>query len=46
MQYKDSLTNSNWTDIVPDIVATNSSATATNAIGTVNRRFYRIALLP
>jgi VCBS repeat-containing protein len=46
MQYKDALTNGNWTDVVPGIVATNSIATATNGVAAVNRRFYRVALLP
>jgi hypothetical protein len=46
MQYKDSLSLSNWTDVVPDIVATNSLATGTNALGALNQRFYRVALLP
>jgi VCBS repeat-containing protein len=42
LQSKDDLSDSNWTDIVPDILATNSSASATNPVGTSQTRFFRV----
>ena len=42
LQSKDDLSDTNWTDIVPDILATTNSASATNACGTSQTRFYRI----
>src|SRR5262249_5579396 len=38
--------DSNWTTIPPDILATNSSTTATDSIESVATRFYRVQLLP
>jgi len=44
-QFKDSLDASNWTDLMPDITATDSTAMQTNAtMGT--QRFYRVRVLP
>jgi hypothetical protein len=42
LQSKDDLGNTNWTDIVPDILATSNSASTTNACGDSQARFYRI----
>jgi hypothetical protein len=42
LQSKDDLDAPNWTDVLPDIIATGSSASATNAVGTSSVRFYRI----
>jgi hypothetical protein len=36
----------NWTDAVPDIIATGSTASATNACGGAEQRFYRVMLVP
>jgi uncharacterized repeat protein (TIGR01451 family) len=46
MQYKDNLTNSSWSDLVPDIVAPGPIATGTSPRPAVAQRFYRVALLP
>jgi len=46
LQYKPDLTATNWTDLVPDITATATSATATDAVGSAPQRFYRILILP
>jgi hypothetical protein len=43
LQYKDELTDSVWTDRVPDVLATGTTATATNA-AVVPQRFYRVVL--
>jgi hypothetical protein len=46
LQYKPTLTATNWTDLAPDITATASTASATDAVGAAPERFYRILLLP
>jgi hypothetical protein len=42
LQFKDKLDVATWNDVVPDIIATGNSTSATNAIGTLQARFYRI----
>ena len=46
IQYKPTLAATNWTDLPPDITATASTASATDAVGSAPQRFYRILLLP
>ena len=46
VQYKPTLTSTNWTDLAPDITATASTASVTDAVGAAPERFYRILLLP
>ena len=46
LQYKADLAATNWTDLLPDITATASTASATDPVGSAPRRFYRILLLP
>jgi hypothetical protein len=46
IQYKPTLAATNWTDLAPDITATASTASATDAVGDAPQRFYRILLLP
>jgi hypothetical protein len=46
VQYKTNLNGTTWTDLVPDILATGPTATATNLIDGVPERFYRVLLLP
>ena len=46
LQYKPSLAATNWTDLLPDITATGSTAVATDAVGSAPQRFYRILVLP
>jgi hypothetical protein len=38
--------DTNWIPIPPDILATNSSTTATDSLESVTTRFYRVQLLP
>jgi hypothetical protein len=42
LQSKDDLAAPDWTDVLPDIIATTDSASATNAVGSSSTRFYRI----
>jgi hypothetical protein len=42
LQSTDDLDTPNWTDVLPDIIATGSSASATNAVGPSMSHFYRI----
>jgi Putative Ig domain len=46
LQYKATLAAANWTDLLPDITATASTASATDAVGSAPQRFYRILVLP
>jgi hypothetical protein len=46
LQYADSLTETNWSHVLPDITATTSTATATLGVGTGSQRFYRVVVLP
>jgi hypothetical protein len=46
VQYKPTLATTNWTDLVPDITATASTASTTDAVGPAPQRFYRVLLLP
>jgi hypothetical protein len=46
LQYKDALENTNWTDVAPDVVASGSTASGTNVIGSATQRLYRVMLLP
>jgi hypothetical protein len=45
VQYNNSLNGGGWTDLSPDVTATGSTATQTNAVGSVSQRFYRIKVL-
>jgi hypothetical protein len=45
LQFKSELTDTNWTDVLPDITATNSTATCTNACGAADQRFYRLQVV-
>jgi len=46
LQYKPTLSATNWTDLEPDITASGPFMSATDPIGTAPQRFYRILLLP
>ena len=46
LEYKDNFTATNWIPILPTIPASNSTTTATNAVGDKLHRFYRVSLLP
>src|SRR5208282_5728573 len=45
MQYINNLNGGGWTDLSPDVTATGSTATQTNAVGSATQRFYRVVLL-
>ncbi|HSU53776.1 MAG TPA: NBR1-Ig-like domain-containing protein, partial [Candidatus Dormibacteraeota bacterium] len=46
VQYTPELTLNPWSNLVPDVQATNSTATATDDPGADVQRFYRVMLLP
>jgi hypothetical protein len=46
LQYKNSLGDINWQDVVPDITAKGSQTVASDTIGSAPSRFYRLLLLP
>ena len=45
LQYKDSLTATNWSSVTPDVQATNQTASTTNVLGGATQRFYRVMLV-
>ena len=45
LQYQDAAVGTNWTDAKPDILATDSTASATDDIRNTPQRFYRILLV-
>ena len=45
LQYRNSLSETNWTDVSPDVLATGPITSTTNALGTGPQRFYRIVLV-
>ncbi len=46
LQYKDDITDSTWTDAPPDITATGGKAAAALSQSGIDRRYYRVMLLP
>ncbi len=46
VQYKDRMTDNGWQDALPDVLATGSTTTLTNAVGSATQRFYRVTLAP
>jgi hypothetical protein len=46
LQYKDSLNDTNWIDVVPDVTATGPTAAMTDAASNPAQRFYRVILVP
>ena len=42
VQYKNNLTDSNWTDLPPDVVATGVQTSVTNVVGIQPQRFFRV----
>jgi hypothetical protein len=46
LQYVSDLTSTNWTDLAPDITATNSTSSAVDSPGNAPRRFYRVYVVP
>ena len=45
LQYRSSLDETNWQDLLPDITATSFSASAANTLGDAGQRFYRVMLV-
>ena len=46
LQYKDALDATNWQDLPPDVTASSSTTSSTNAIDSTSLRFYRVLALP
>jgi hypothetical protein len=46
VQYKTNLTQAGWANLGAPLATTNSAATASDAVGPDQRRFYRVVLLP
>jgi hypothetical protein len=46
LEYKDDFMDGNWNASGSNILATGTTAAATDAAGTVSQRFYRVVLLP
>jgi hypothetical protein len=46
VQYKSRFSDTAWTDLGPDVTATNSMASFTDHPGGARQRFYRVGLLP
>ncbi|PYT07065.1 MAG: hypothetical protein DMF60_07895 [Acidobacteria bacterium] len=46
VQVNANLTQTNWVDLSDPVIATNTTASATDVIGLDRQRFYRIMLLP
>ena len=42
VQYKNNLTDANWTDLPPDIIATGVLTSVTNVVGIQPQRFFRV----
>ena len=45
LQHQDTIGDTNWTTVVPDFTASAATITATNAVGTIDSRFYRVKLV-
>jgi hypothetical protein len=46
LQYCDSLSSTNWQNVMPDVLASGPNVTTTNAIGSSASRFFRVLLMP
>jgi hypothetical protein len=46
LQCAEALGQTNWVDLLPDVRAAGSTATATNAIDISTQRFYRVWVVP
>ncbi|HEX5222079.1 MAG TPA: Ig-like domain-containing protein, partial [Verrucomicrobiae bacterium] len=46
LEYKEALTETSWTPVVPEVTATGSTTSTTNFIGTAEQRYYRVNRLP
>src|SRR5439155_2476390 len=46
IQFSTNLVSTNWTALLPDVTATNTTASKTDVVGSNAFRFYRILLVP
>ena len=46
LQFKQNLNDLIWSNVVPDVVASGSSASQTNALSSSAQRFYRVIVVP
>ena len=46
LQYRDSLEDTNWNDLLPDVTATGLEGTVTTSVTGSTQRFYRVFLVP
>lgn len=46
VQFKSNLSDANWTDLTPDVIASGSSAEKIDTLGPSTARFYRVEVLP
>ena len=46
LQYQDSVTATNWIDLMPDVPAIGATASGTNDVAGATQRYYRIWLVP
>jgi hypothetical protein len=46
VEFKTSVNAPSWTALFPDVVATTTRTSITNAVGGATQRFYRVRLLP
>jgi Tfp pilus assembly protein PilW len=45
-QFRTNIGDVGWNDLLPDVLATGTTATTTNALGGAPQRFYRVMILP
>ena len=46
LEYKQALTETNWTRLIPEVLSTTDHTSITNSVEGASQRFYRIRLLP
>jgi hypothetical protein len=46
LQYKTNVNDPDWTDVLPEVIATGASATQTDAFDPTGNRLYRVLVLP
>jgi len=45
LQFKNNLTDPAWTDALPDVTANSATASASDNVGLIANRFYRVMLV-
>ena len=46
LQFRNSNSDHGWDDVMPDVMASGSTATQTNGVGNTTQRFYRVFVVP